>query len=89
MNRGMQCVALIPQVHGFHWLFNVFSHMFLNRAGYGRDELRNSFVSELLNRPNSLSKMYVYIGELIVYSIIRHLTCIYLKCSNISNCICN
>lgn len=54
MNRGMQCVALIPEVHGFHWLFNVFSHMFLNRAGYGRDELRNSFVSELLNRLNSL-----------------------------------
>lgn len=61
MNRGMQCVALIPEVHGFHWLFNVFSHMFLNRAGYGRDELRNSFVSELLNRLNSLSKnVYVY-----------------------------
>lgn len=55
MNRGMQCVALIPEVHGFHWLFNVFSHMFLNRAGYGRDELRNNFVSELLNRLNSLS----------------------------------
>lgn len=61
MNRGMQCVALIPEVHGFHWLFNVFSHMFLNRAGYGRDELRNSFVSELLNSLNSLYKnVYVY-----------------------------
>lgn len=61
MNRGMQCVALIPEVHGFHWLFNVFSHMFLNRAGYGRDELRNSFVSGSLNRLNSLSKnVYVY-----------------------------
>lgn len=60
MNRGMQCVALIPEVHGFHWLFNVFSHMFLNRASYGRDELRNSFVSELLNRLNSLLKVYVY-----------------------------
>lgn len=61
MNRGMQCVALIPEVHGFHWLFNVFSHMFLNRAGYGRDELKNSFVSELLNRLNSLLKIvYVY-----------------------------
>lgn len=43
MNRGMQCVVLILEVYGLHWLFNVFSHMFLNRPGYRRDELRNSF----------------------------------------------
>lgn len=45
MNRGMQCVALIPEVHGLWRFFNVLSHMVLNRIGYGRDELRNSIVN--------------------------------------------
>lgn len=46
MNRGMLCVALIPEVHGLWRFLNVLSHMVFNRAGYGRDELRNSFVNE-------------------------------------------
>lgn len=52
MNRDMHCVALILEVYALQWLFNVLSHMVLNRTGYGRDELRNSFVSEKLNGSN-------------------------------------
>lgn len=46
MNRGLLCVALIPEVHGLWRFFMSFPIWFLNRAGYGRDELRNSFVNE-------------------------------------------
>lgn len=45
MNR-VQCVALIIKVHGCGGFLMSFSHMVLNRVGYGRDELSNSFVNE-------------------------------------------
>lgn len=63
MNRGMQCIALILEVYGLQWLFNVFSHMFLNRVGYGRDELKNSFVSEWLNGSNFKENLFYENGR--------------------------